>query len=248
MACVQKCPDNTVEITSPQLVLGKICKKLDIFVDPGSEQVIELGTEAFPYRTFKAAASEILNFYSHSEYSVRVYVKDGYVEMDTFYFVNLTSVSILRHPEYESYNKRAQILVTKEPQSGISKKALFHLLNHADIDPAPKLEFPQSLEHINSELSKENFGFKIYRSSFEIQNIDLYGQELDYLIVPTYLQERELRLSKPLANLNNNIQLRFLLRRADFWLEFLALLGSFGFVGFGCLEVGMGKLGIFLGI
>ena len=105
--------------------LGSICKTLEIYVDPFSELNIELGTLAYPYRSFKAAASEIVNHYSHSEAEITLYIKDGYIELTTFYFLNITSIKITNHPDYQLMNRKASVVLTKTAQLGISLKGSF---------------------------------------------------------------------------------------------------------------------------
>lgn len=196
MACTGACPTGSIEISSSQISFNSVCKTFDIYVDPFSVQEIELGTLQYPYRTFRAAASEILNYYSHSEHEVSIFMKDGYIEMDTFYFINLTSVKIAAHPDYELIGKRAQIVFTSQTQPGISEKAKVHLLTNADIDPSAIIAAGSFSSTELSLLERQKFGFMLSRTSINIENIDFYGMELSYLVIPLYLQEKELRLGK----------------------------------------------------
>jgi len=74
--------------------------------------VVELGTREYPYKSIKPVISEITNFFSHSEASINIYTKDIYVEDDTTFFINISSISFYSHPDYSQMNKRATIVVS----------------------------------------------------------------------------------------------------------------------------------------
>ena len=79
-------------------------------MNPLSESVVELGTQTHPYKDIKSAFVEILNFHSHTERTIKVYVMEGstiYVNSPT-YFVNITHVLI------ESYTE-------KSPKPGLAR-------------------------------------------------------------------------------------------------------------------------------
>ena len=99
-------------IESDQLNLPSIWRGYDYYVDPFSEEVVELGTKAFPYKSLRPVISEIINFFSHSEANINIYTKDIYVEDDTAFFLNISSVSLYSHPDYTLMNKRARIVVS----------------------------------------------------------------------------------------------------------------------------------------
>ncbi|CAI2368076.1 unnamed protein product [Moneuplotes crassus] len=192
--CVQSCASDKYEIQSEKMNIGKICKTLKIYVDPESQKLIELGTYEYPYRTFKSAASEILNHYSNTEAEVEIYMKDGYIEMDNFYFINMTSVKITAHPDYELLNKRAQISFNSRTQPGISKKARFHLLKNISIKQDDFVIKEGINEREISELSKRKMGFMLAWTSFEISEVEFHSTELDFFCVTIYFQEKLLKL------------------------------------------------------
>lgn len=185
-----------LHISSPQVFQGQICRNPDIYVDPFSSQELELGTLEYPFRTFKAASSEILNHYSHSEVDISIFVKDGYIQLETFYFLNMSSVSIHRHPEYLAADRRAYLIFDRNIQAGISAKARFHILANTDTMPDDIISNGNFLESELGELSKPNFGFMLARTNLEINGIDIYSTQIEYLIVPIYLQSKGVSLCK----------------------------------------------------
>lgn len=157
---------------------------------------MELGTYEYPYRTYAAASSEILNHYSHSEIEVKIYGKDGHIEIDTMYFINLTKVSLLRHPDYELIGKSTQLVWTSEPQVGISSKARFHLLTGVVTDPAAVIAAGTWTDTEAIELITPLRGIKSARTSLELNGIQNYAEDTELLLAPIYLQEKEIRISK----------------------------------------------------
>lgn len=123
-------------MTGSQIAVDSACRDYEYYIDPTSTQTIELGTEQYPYRTFKAVVSEILNHFSNVHVEVTIYAKDFYSQDHKMFFVNMTNVVITTHPEYVSWNRRAVMTLTEFEQADISKKARLHLLNFADIPVA----------------------------------------------------------------------------------------------------------------
>ena len=74
--------------------------------------MIEFGTREYPYKSLRPVISEIVNFFSHSEAKINIYIKDIYVEDDTAFFINMTSVSFYSHPDYIAIGKRATLVVS----------------------------------------------------------------------------------------------------------------------------------------
>jgi len=75
-------------------------------VNPLSESVVELGTEDHPYKDIESVFVEILNFHSHTQRSIKVFVMEGstiFVNSPT-YFVNITHVQI------ESYTEKSAVV------------------------------------------------------------------------------------------------------------------------------------------
>ncbi|CAI2360414.1 unnamed protein product [Moneuplotes crassus] len=194
LKCVEFCTSDKIEIVSNKMNIGRICRTLEFYVDPEGDRIIELGTFEYPYRTFKSVASEILNHYSNTKAEVEIFIKDGYIEMDTLYFINMTNVKITTHPDYQLLNKRAQISFTSKAQHEISKKARFHLLKDTSISHEEFINKDELSEREISELSKIKVGIMLARTSIEISEIEFHASDLGYFCVPIYLQEKQVKL------------------------------------------------------
>ena len=189
-----------MELRGDQISVGSACRDMEYFVDPESEEMVELGTLEYPYRTMKSVASEILNHLSHHQVEVTVYVKDVYLQDRSLYFVNMTNVKITSHPEYVSSNRKAVITATEFVQSGISKKARFHLLKDTELpllsimNSNPFSDYEKSVTAVLSSNAA-------IRAGIEFNNIDIYREEVDYnkdilFLQAVFLQNLNFKLSK----------------------------------------------------
>lgn len=101
---VSDCTSPKQVITNSQYELGTIWRSLDYYLNPFSEENMELGTIKFPYRSFTVLASEILNVHSHTTGEITIYTTDIYLEDGILVFVNMTNVSIRPHPDHAAIN------------------------------------------------------------------------------------------------------------------------------------------------
>jgi len=94
MACKTVCESPKLLISSDQAHISEYCRSLEYYVDPFSEEILELGTYEYPYRTMSAIISELVNFHSNSNRNISIFIKDVYVEDQTMHIINITSVRI----------------------------------------------------------------------------------------------------------------------------------------------------------
>ncbi|CAI2360244.1 unnamed protein product [Moneuplotes crassus] len=212
LECKTSCnPATQVELTGSQISLASVCRDFEYYVDPTSTEVIELGTQKYPYRTLKSVASEILNYLSHKEVEVTIHTKDVYLEDKTMFFVNITNVKITTHPDLTAYGLKAVLTLTEFPQATISKKAKFHLLTHTDL---PFSALITAGDFTDSEKAQAgNFMSNcIVRSGIEFNNIDIYREEVDYnknnlFLQAIYLQNMDIRFINTFINISGQVLL-----------------------------------------
>jgi hypothetical protein len=136
LQCVTEWNSPNVLLEGTQYALPKIWRTLSYYVDPDSEEFIELGTKKYPFRTFKSVSSEILNNLSNSNVQIMLYLKEErkvYIEDDTTFFINMTSISIASYSDASETPGKATLVPTTIEQIGIGKRALFHILQHTDL-------------------------------------------------------------------------------------------------------------------
>lgn len=162
------------------MAVDSVCRTLDYYVDPHSSELLELGTLDYPYRTLKSVSSELLNFISHNEVEVTLYLKDDvYMEDNTLLIVNMTKFTITTHPDLVSLNKRARLIPSKLAQPGVSQKARFHLLKVADL---PYQDVLDAGNFTSTELleATTEASIMVIRTGISFSNIDVYREEIDY--------------------------------------------------------------------
>ncbi|CAI2377869.1 unnamed protein product [Moneuplotes crassus] len=105
--CEDSCDSSTqILIQDPQLHNIPVCRSFDYYVNINSGSPVELGTRGHPYKHIDSAFIEIMNFHSHSERNITIYVMEGttmFINTVT-YFVNITHVQI------EAYNDNGNTL------------------------------------------------------------------------------------------------------------------------------------------
>lgn len=103
-------------IQDPQLKDIPVCRDFEYYINLNSQSHAELGTKLHPYKDLDSAFSEIMNFHSHNDRNVTVYVMEGTTVFanSVTYIVNITSVNI------EAYN---------DIQSGVGLARMVGLMN-----------------------------------------------------------------------------------------------------------------------
>ncbi|CAI2371546.1 unnamed protein product [Moneuplotes crassus] len=206
LTCISDCAASQIKLEGNNLSIDSACRTLAYYIDQHSDELLELGTKDYPYRTMKSVSSEILNFMSHKEVDITIYLKDDvYMEDNTLLIVNMTGVNITTHPDVLSLSKRSRLIPSKFPQPGVSQKARFHLLKTAD------LPYQDALDAGNftaTELSQASTptSIMVIRSGIAFSSIDLYREEVDYnenilFARGLYLQNKTCSFSDMLINI-----------------------------------------------
>jgi hypothetical protein len=129
-------------------------------VDPESTEIIELGTKAFPYKNIGLPFVEILNYHSHSERTINIYLKE-YTEnlllWKSNYIINITQVNV---ETYSTTNigviGRADILIKMRDVVMLTSKTVFNIMKHTTLlldENLPQDQIPAD------EISISNFKF-----------------------------------------------------------------------------------------
>lgn len=183
--------------TGDEYNINEFCRGFEYYVDPHSDEIIELGTLKYPYRTIKPVFFEILYHHSHSDRNIAIYLAENsniFIEDSTSFVLNITKVTIT------TYGGMATLWSTELPTENISKKANFHLLNQVHFNSSEIVEIGNFTEYELNSAGRDGDTFHIVRSSFEISNIvakrvteNIRTGTFMYLL---YLQNRDLIISK----------------------------------------------------
>ena len=74
-----------------------VCRSFTLYVDPSSTSVIELGTIDHPYKEFESVVAELMNFHTHNDRSINVYIMEetiNYWLQSSSYVSNITSLNL----------------------------------------------------------------------------------------------------------------------------------------------------------
>lgn len=190
-------------VESSDFKLTAFCRGYDYYVDPLSNETLELGTREYPYRSLKSVNYEILSIFSHSENSITIHTKDAYLEEETAKYFNMTSVKITSHPEVLAYDTRSILIPTYESQPGIMEKALFNLIASAD-----EMTFVQDYLSLMVKILNLNIilHLKIYKVIHFLIKSRFFG-----IIVTMHCLNSILVMIKIMNTFFSNIKLAFLI-------------------------------------
>jgi len=138
---------------------------------------------------------------SHSETDISIYIKDVYVEDQTLYAINISSVRISTHPDYIEMKRRAILTPTVIPQNLIFEKTLFSLTNSTDLGINDALNNGNFSDTEIDFLNGGKNSILLARTSLYIEGIDIYREEhtpdtSQILILAVYLQQKIVKLGK----------------------------------------------------
>ena len=178
-----------------------VCRSPDYYVDPFSQESIELGTQKYPYRSISSVNSEIINFHSHTNVTINIYTKSTYIQQDTLKFFNMSAVSIMSHPDLQIINKKAVIIPTTVPQVGIFEKSAFHLLNFTTLNVQMAIGLGSFTQFEMLLMITPKISLMPIRTSLSLIGIDIYSDETitdstKTFILPIFLQEKGVKISK----------------------------------------------------
>ncbi|CAI2369723.1 unnamed protein product [Moneuplotes crassus] len=182
MTCVDQCdPESQIMINDTQLQSIPICRDFEYYVNANSQSPVELGTEQHPYKDIQSAFTEIMNFHSHSERNVTVYVLE---ETTVFassptYFVNMTHVQMEAYNDGSSIRRLARMVGVIEKSKIISPAmpTKFRILeNHTLLHNKMLFDNPGFDSDDKAQLLIENAVFKPFHAGLLIKHFRLTTQ------------------------------------------------------------------------
>ena len=79
-----------------------VCRSFTLYVDPSSTSVIEFGTIDHPYKEFESVVAELMNFHTHNNRSLKVYVMENTI---VYWLLSESYISNITHVTIQSYSK-----------------------------------------------------------------------------------------------------------------------------------------------
>ena len=185
----------------------------EIYVNSRSDSLLELGTLDHPYRTTKAAFTELVNHFSNHNASVTIYLAEEqtfYIEDGTTFILNITNVSITSYSVDSKTSNKAKLIPTQIFQSTHSKKTMLNLLSNANMKLEDKINQGIYSDSENLALNTNQATILVLRSNLHIDKIDFEREYIDYgketlLFNPVYLQDKTFELTNSDINVTGII-------------------------------------------
>lgn len=185
----------------------KFWRTLDIYVDPNSVEILELGTKDYPYKNLILPFIEILNFHSHSDSEIKIYIPERAnleITLSTIAIINIKSVSIITYSLFNSTPVAVTVSIKKSGVALWNMKTAFNILSDSTSDLSLMLNNSALTAKEKSQAVTDNVSFMVIRSSFLIDGVSFitdFSTNLTSHIFfkPIYLQNRTLTLKN--ANL-----------------------------------------------
>jgi hypothetical protein len=212
---------------------------LSYYVNPDGNEIIELGTRQYPYKNIALTFIEILNFHSHSERTVNVYLKEyttNYMNHRQNYVINMTKVHIESYTDTITSPNRAIIYAVENTLAIFNTATVMNLIINSTLNLSEKIGVDGITENEKALLSVWDSTFYTLRSSLSFNNIDVFrdittqNMKKSYFIKAVYLQEKMVTVT------NMNFQISgFILYTVDpmslyaenLYVDFHASMGGF---------------------
>lgn len=137
MEWTPKWTKSQVPIKDQQFHNIRLWRDLNIYVNPDSKELIELGTIKYPYKHLGAVFIELFNLHSHSDLNFTVLIHEktaNILEMRKNIIMNITQVSIDTYSEYNPTDPgRANITVVETPVGLESPSTVFSILKNVKL-------------------------------------------------------------------------------------------------------------------
>ena len=181
-----------------------MCRTLSYYVDPGSSEIIELGTRQYPYKNIALPFIEILNFHSHTDRVVSIYLKEyttSYMMQTTNYIINMTMVKIQSYTDGVNEAANANLFGVDYDIQIFSPATVMNLIVddtlklNETIDAADGLSTNEVLK-----LSTTDSNIYLLRTTLYMDKVNMYrninadNQKQTNFIRAIYLQEKNVTM------------------------------------------------------
>lgn len=202
MKWVTEWQENKYLHQASDLISIGVWKSSHCYVDPLSDENIELGTITYPYRHIKSCMAEVLYLYSYSNVDFKIFIKDGsnlYIEDGSNFVLNISSISLLTYNA--GIGLETYLIPTTIAQFGVTEKAAFHLLKHTDINPVDQVNAGTYTTANRKLILDSDATFIVFASSIYIDGVNVQ-REIDdsnsavTFLIPVNLQDNWVSFSK----------------------------------------------------
>lgn len=166
--------------------------------------MIELGTKKYPYKNVALPFVEILNFHSHSNRSVNIYLKEysvNYINQKRNYIINMTKVNIESYSTIVSTPSSASLYGVDKTLNVWSAGTITNLLVNDTLKFSSKITQSGMSTYEVQALSNADSNIFVHRTNLVINRVNLYRNILtDYqtksnFVRAVYLQEKSVTMT-----------------------------------------------------
>ena len=162
LTCVTECNSDTqIAINDTQFDNRLICRNFEYYVNPDSDSIVELGTIDHPYKQLSYAFVEILNYHSHSDYNLTLYIMEDTTSILGFKqgnIINITNVHITSYSLTSSEPGKATIVAIDEHDIVPSPSTLFNVMKTFEL----RMDEQVTNNMVITEQERLNVGFNDY--------------------------------------------------------------------------------------
>ena len=174
---VNNCTSSQVFIQDQILKNIPIWRDTTYYIDSNSLKSIELGTLKYPFKKIGLSTMEVLNFISHSNKNVTIYIKEGSVISMTNlrnFYIDFPNMVITTYSGTENTPLRASIQISNLKFSYFSDSTQFNIISEIVLRLNDALNYP-GITSVEEDISAYSTAiFIANRCSLSISNIDVY--------------------------------------------------------------------------
>ena len=173
-------------------------------MNPDSESLVELGTKTHPYKNLGYVFVELLNYHSHQDRNISIYVKEytqNYVYLFNSFIVNITHVEIMSYSDDDTVTPGKPIITALENEELTDTRGTsLNILQNYEMRTSQAItDNPNVTVYERFVFEQGGCVFMIIRSNFYMDNFELkteYESLLKnrYFFLPINLQHRLIKL------------------------------------------------------
>ena len=146
-----------------------LCRPFELYIDPSSTSNLEIGLQAFPFRTLNRALHEIFNVFDFLR-EVVVYLRAGFD-----YPLNEISIIASSQIKFTYYGGTARPtlqLYSTTPEADFAEVGTLHRVSSfAEYNFALRIDLPTQMNSLNK--FSENQNFNVYRSLIDFDGVNI---------------------------------------------------------------------------
>ena len=187
-------------------------------MNPDSDSIVELGTKDYPYKQLSYVLIEILNYHSHSNRNLTVYLMEQTTNILGFKqanIVNITNVNIVPYSPTSSDPAKATILVKDEIDIVASPSTLFNVMKTFEMRMDEQVNNNTDMaEQERFRVQFNDYNILVLRSNFMIDNMNIISDREDLyndviLMFFVYIQDKTITLQNIYFSVSGTLSMTY---------------------------------------